>query len=82
MRVLIGREEKLKEYRSVVWVARLKLMDQFLKTHGKFVKDFDFEPEWVVLYWNTRVEKEANQKSKPRYLGLMVVIQQTKGGPN
>ena len=31
-------------------------MDQFLKTHGKSVKDFDFEPGRIVLYRNTRVE--------------------------
>ena len=55
-------------------------MQQFLEKHKNSVRDFEFEKGNLVLYWNTLVEKEASQKSKPRYLGPMVVVQRMKRG--
>lgn len=42
--------------------------------HGTFRKGD------LVLVRNTRIEKELNRKTKPRYLGPFVVERQTKGG--
>ena len=79
-RSLIGREEKLEEWRGSVWKARLSSVLQYLKTHEEAVRDFGFKKGDVVLYRNTRVEKEASRKSKPRYLGPMIVVRRTYGG--
>ena len=45
-----------------------------------WIRDFDFNPSNLVLVWNTWIEKELNQKTKPRYLGLMVVLCWTTRG--
>ena len=44
------------------------------------IKDFNFEPGAFVLVRNSRVERELDQKTKPWYLGPMVVIRCTYGG--
>ena len=43
------------------------------------IKDFDFHPGSLVLVRNSKVEKELNRKTKPRYLGPMVVLRRTTG---
>jgi len=37
-------------------------------------------PGDLVLVHNTRIEKELNRKTKPRYLGPFVVERRTRGG--
>ena len=39
-----------------------------------------FEPGDLVLLRNSRVEQEANRKSKPRYLGPYKIVRRTRGG--
>ena len=70
----------MEEARSAVWKARLASVQQFLKQHENLVRDFEFQKGDLVLYQNTRVEKEASRKSKPRYLGPMIVVRRTYGG--
>ena len=50
------------------------MVRRYLEVHGTTVRDYNFSRGELVLYRNTRVEKEASRKSKPRYLGPMVVV--------
>ena len=44
------------------------------------IRDSDYEPGDLVLVRNTPIKKELNQKTKPCYLGPMVVLRRTTGG--
>ncbi|KIO13219.1 hypothetical protein M404DRAFT_123152, partial [Pisolithus tinctorius Marx 270] len=44
------------------------------------IKDFDFEPGSLILVWNSHIELELDWKTKPHYLGPMIIVQCTKGG--
>src|SRR5882757_7060569 len=55
-------------------------MCQFEQTFSKVIINFDFQPGSLILLHNSKVEDSLNQKTKPHYLGPMVVVQQTKGG--
>jgi hypothetical protein len=68
---LAGMEEKIlkAQYRSA---------KEFEAIHR--LKDFDFAVRSLVLVRNSRVEVELNRKTKPRYLGPMVVLRRTIGG--
>ena len=54
--------------------ARYASAKQFTERYCHMIKDFNFEPGAFVLVRNSRVERELDQKTKPRYLGPMVVI--------
>ncbi|EJT97563.1 hypothetical protein DACRYDRAFT_58827, partial [Dacryopinax primogenitus] len=42
--------------------------------------DYDCKPGTLVLIHNTRIEKELDQKSKPQFLGPLVVVTWTARG--
>jgi hypothetical protein len=44
------------------------------------MRDFDFDPGDLILVCNSWIKKELNQKTKPCYLGPMVVLHRTTGG--
>jgi hypothetical protein len=52
----------------------------FLNKHQHTIRDFDFKPGALVLVRNSVIKMELNRKSKPRYLGLMVVVRRTERG--
>ena len=60
-----------------VVTARQESAKQFEQRFANNIEDYDFKPADLVLVHNTRIEKELNCKSKPRYLGLYVVLRKT-----
>ena len=59
------------------WFALLRHFEQQFKNR---ICQQDFSPGDLVLVCNSQIEKELNQKTKPCYLGLMVVLWRTTGG--
>ena len=76
---LSKRPEELEEMRRKVSAVRKKNLERFESSHKTRIIDFDFKPGALVLIRNTRVEESLNRKTKPRYLGPMVVIRKTAG---
>lgn len=79
-RQLMKREADLEMIHSRVLKSRQESIAQFVKRFERSIFDYVFEPGTLVLVRNTRVEKELNRKTKPRYLGPMIVIRKTFGG--
>src|SRR5882724_7016118 len=60
--------------------ARKQLAAQFVKHFSSTIQEYDFEVRLLVLVHNSHIEKELNCKTKPCFLGPMVVVHHTKGG--
>jgi hypothetical protein len=78
-RQLAKRPEDLEIMRKSVSATRAKNLERFERSHASKIVDFDFKPGSLVLIRNTRVEESLNRKTKPRYIGPMVVVRKTKG---
>ena len=79
-RQLQKRQDDLESIRERVLKARFESIKHFEAAFKNRIRDFDFRHGSLVLVQNTRVEKELNRKTKPRYLGPMVVLRRTTGG--
>ena len=78
-RQLAKRPQDLARMQDLVSASRRRNLERFEKRHGSRIVDFDFQPGALVLVRNTRVEESLNRKTKPRYLGPMVVVRKTPG---
>jgi len=72
------RQEDLEAMSEAVLKARYRSAKDFEASHK--ITDHDFAPVSLVLVRNSKVENELNRKTKPRYLGPMVVLRRTTGG--
>ena len=79
-RQLEKRSEDLDAIRDRVLQARHKSIAQFEKSHANLIVDYDFKPGALVLVRNTRIESDLSCKTKPRYLGPLVVIRRSRNG--
>jgi transposase InsO family protein len=77
-RQLQKRAEDIQDIEEKVLKARYASIKQFEASHK--ITDYDFEPGALVLVRNSRIEAELNRKTKPRYLGPMIVLRRTLGG--
>jgi hypothetical protein len=76
---LAKRPEELEAMRERVTDYRRNNLIRFEKTHGAQITDFDFKPGALVLMRNSRIEESLDRKTKPRYIGPLVVVRKTKG---
>src|SRR6202795_4653878 len=79
-RQLQKREEDLVAIHDRVMRARFASVRQFEKKYINTICEYQFSTRDLVLVRNSRVEMSLDRKSKPRWLGLMVVVRRTVGG--
>ncbi|OJA17876.1 hypothetical protein AZE42_14006 [Rhizopogon vesiculosus] len=77
-RQLQKRIDDLQLMEEKVVKARYNSIKHFEATHK--ITNHNFAPGDLVLVHNSQVEAELNQKTKPQYLGPMVVLRRTTGG--
>jgi hypothetical protein len=71
--------EDLEAIRERVVAVRFTSICEFKRRFRTNIKSHDFQPGAYVLVHNSKVEYELSKKTKPRYLGPMVVVHCTKG---
>jgi hypothetical protein len=77
-RQLQKRADDIQDMGDKVLKARYASIKHFEASHK--ITNYELDPGSFVLVRNSRVEAELNRKTKPRYLGPMVVLRRTIGG--
>ena len=65
---------------SDINTAQIKTVICFKQEHTATIIKYDFKLSDLVLIRNTTIEKSLNHQMHVRYLGLLIVISQNKGG--
>jgi hypothetical protein len=79
-RQLQKHESDLDAIKDKVVAACFKSIRDFEQCFRASIKSYEFEPGALVLVRNSKVEYKLSKKTKPWYLGPMVVVGRTKGG--
>ena len=80
IRQLEKRPEDIAQAAAVIQRSRFRSKEHFEKIFNKRIKNYVFKKGDLVLIRNSRVEKELDKKTKPRYLGPYEIYKQTNGG--
>ena len=75
------RPEDLHEMSARVLKARKQSAAQFVKCFSSTIQEYDFDVGSLILVRNSCIKKELNHKTKPHFLGPMVVVHHTKVVP-
>ena len=65
---------------SDIYAAQIKAVIHFKQEHAATIIKYDFKLGDLILIGNTSIEKSLNCKMCARYLGLLIIISQNKGG--
>jgi hypothetical protein len=79
-RQLQKRPEDLAAIHVQILKCRFDSVRQFERTFENTIRDFDFSPGALVLVRNSSIETDLGRKSKPRYVGPMVVVRRSING--
>ena len=71
--------EDLEEIRNSVSAFRRQGLERFADHHRLQIIDFNFKPGALVLMRNSSTKKSSDRKTKPRYVGPVVIVRKTPG---
>ena len=79
-RQLEKRDADLAAIRENVLKSRFASIQHFERQFANTIRNHDFRPGDLVLVRNSSLDSELRRKTKPRYLGPMVVLRRTRNG--
>jgi hypothetical protein len=80
VRQLQKHQQDLNDIKEKVLKAHYQSIHNFKQCYCHSIVNYDFKPGAYVLVHNSKVEYELSRKTKPCYLGPMIVVHCTKGG--
>jgi hypothetical protein len=79
-RQLQKHQQDLNNIKEKVLKAHYQSICNFEQCYHRSIVDYNFKPGAYILVRNSKVEYELSHKTKPCYLGPMIVVHCTKGG--
>ncbi|TFY76788.1 hypothetical protein EWM64_g7225 [Hericium alpestre] len=79
-RQLQKREADLAAIHENILKSRFASIQQFEKQFANTIRDHNFRPGALVLVRNSAIETDLSRKSKPRYLGPLIVVRRSQNG--
>jgi hypothetical protein len=79
-RQLQKRPDDLEAIHDQIVKSRFDSVRQFERTYENTIRDYNFLPGALVLVRNSSIETDLGRKSKPRYVGPMIVVRRSTNG--